>query len=307
MRDSITRRGVLAGAGAGAIGTSLSGCLGMLDDDSIGVSSKEFSEQFILANISQELLEADGHETEDSTGLGGTMANFEALRNEEVGLYWEYTGTAWLNILEHEEPIDDSEELYQQVAAEYEDDFGIEWLEPAPFNNTYVIVSNDDWVDETGVSDLEELSEHAQAGNTDFSVGMNPEIEDREDGWAGLPDTYEFEESADDIETVNMDLGLAVQAVDEGEVDVAFAFETDAEIERYDLEVIDDTRNHFVIYNPAPNVRQDVLTEDIRESFNSVTPELDAETIRELNGRVSIDGDDPGNVAHDFLETNGHI
>lgn len=307
MRDTFTRRGVLAGAGASAVGASLSGCLGLFDDDTIGVSSKEFSEQFILANISKELLEDAGHDTEDSTGLGGTTANFEALQNEEVGLYWEYTGTAWLNILEGDDPIDDPDELHEQVATEYDEEFDIEWLEPAPFNNTYVMVATDEWVEESGVSDLEELAAYAQDGNTDFSVGMNPEIEDRDDGWGGLPETYDFEESAADIEAVNMDLGLAVQAVDEGEVDIAFAFETDAEIERYDLEVLEDTQNHFVIYNPAPNVRQDVLTDEIRESFNAVTPELDAETIRELNGQVSIDGDDPGNVAREFLEENGHI
>ncbi|WP_165874848.1 ABC transporter substrate-binding protein [Natrarchaeobius oligotrophus] len=307
MPNTVSRRQALAGIGASTVGASVSGCLGMFSGDAIGVSSKEFSEQFILANISRELLEAEGHDTEDNTGLGGTMANFEAMRNEEVGVYWEYTGTAWLNILEEDEPIDDPDQLYQEVATAYEEEYDIEWLEPAPFNNTYVIVSNDEWVSESGVTDLEELAEYAEAGNTDFSVGMNPEIEEREDGWAGIPETYEFEESADDIETVNMDLGLAVQAVDEGEVDVAFAFETDAEIERYDLEVIEDVRNHFVIYNPAPNVRQDVVTDEIRESFNSVTPELDAETIRGLNGRVSIDGEDPENVARDYLETNGHI
>lgn len=307
MRTCITRREILAGTGAG-VGASLAGCTAVLNgDDEITVSSKDFTEQFILAHISMTLLEESGHATEDNTGLGGTTANFESLRNDEVQLYWEYTGTAWESMLDGDEHIDDPDELYQRVSEGYEEEFDLEWLTPAPFSNTYVIVANPDWAAEEGIADLEDLVDHVAAGNTDFTVAMNPEIEDRDDGWGGLPETYGFEEDADQIDTTNMQLGLAAQAVAEDEVELGFAFETDAEIEQYDLEVIEDTQNHFIIYNPAPNVRSEILDDERRETLNEPTPELDTETMRELNGRVSIDEEDPETVARDWLETNDFV
>lgn len=307
MRNDITRRRVLAGASAGMASASLAGCTSMLDDDRVTVSSKDFTEQFILAHVSAALLEDAGRDTGDNTGLGGTTANFEALKNGEVDLYWEYTGTAWGSMLDREEQIADPDELYQQVSDAYAEEFDLEWLEPAPFNNTYVVVANPEWADEAGVDDLEDLADHVRAGNTDFAVAMNPEIEDRDDGWGGLPETYGFEDDVGEVDTTNMQLGLAAQAVAEEEVELGFAFETDAEIEQYDLTVIEDTSNHFIVYNPAPNVRPEILDDELRETLNEPTSALDTETMRELNGRVSIEEEDPQSVARDWLETNDFI
>ncbi|MGQ3413862.1 ABC transporter substrate-binding protein [Natrinema sp. LN54] len=307
MENGITRRDLIAGTCASVSGAALAGCTGVLDDDSVAVSSKDFTEQFILSSITAILLEEDGRDVEDNTGLGGTTANFEALQNGEVDLYWEYTGTGWGSILGRDEQINDPDELYQSVSDAYQEEFDIEWLEPAPLNNTYVIVANQDWVDETGVEDLEDLASHVESGNTDFTIAMNPEIEDRDDGWGGLPETYDFDEYADDVDTTNMQLGLAVQAVARGDVELGFAFETDAEIEEYGLAVIDDTLNHFIIYNPAPNVRPEILDDDLRSRLNEPTPELDTETMRGLNHRVSIEEADPRTVAREWLETNGYI
>jgi osmoprotectant transport system substrate-binding protein len=299
------------GAGATAAGTATgtAGCLSLVggNEKSLTVSSKNFTEQFILSHISAELLKEEGNDVTDKTGLGGSPANFKALKNDDASLYWEYTGTAWSSILGKDEVISDPQELYEKVDSAYNEQYDIDWLQRAPFNNTYVIVANPSWADENGIDDLTDLAEHVESGNTDFSVAMNPEIEEREDGWGGLPDTYGFAENADEIETANMKLGLAYKAVKNGETELGFGFNTNPKIKKFGLDVLEDPENHFIIYNPAPNVRTDVLDDSLKETLNAPTAELDTETMRSLNAKVSIDGEDPKQVAKDFLKENGFI
>jgi osmoprotectant transport system substrate-binding protein len=56
-------------------------------------------------------------------------------------------------------------------------------------------------------------------------------------------------------------------------------------------------------------VRNDVLEEnpEVEDILNSVTETLDIDTIRELNGRVDIEQEDPEEVARDYLQQQGLI
>lgn len=309
MTVNPTRRSVLKGAAAAGATAGASGCLSLISGDkgSLTVSSKNFTEQFILSHISAEILKSEGYDIEDKTGLGGSPANFKALQNGESTLYWEYTGTAWSSILGKEETIDDPDTLYEKVDSAYNDQHGIDWLQKAPFNNTYVIVANPSWAEDNGIKSLNDLAEHVGSGNTDFSVAMNPEIEQREDAWAGLPDTYGFAEQAGDIETENMKLGLAYKAIQNGQTELGFGFNTNPKIKKFGLQTLEDPKNHFIIYNPAPNVNKDELSDSMKETLNEPTPELDTETMRLLNAKVSIDGEEPKRVAETFLKDNGFI
>jgi osmoprotectant transport system substrate-binding protein len=73
--------------------------------------------------------------------------------------------------------------------------------------------------------------------------------------------------------------------------------------------VLEDEKSIWPFYNPAPVVRNDVLEEnpEVEEILNSVTEILNVDAIRELNGRVDIDGEDPEDVAEDFLRQQGLI
>ena len=59
----------------------------------ITVGSKNFGESYLLAEIAAQVLEAQGFRVNRKLGLGGTLICYEALRNAEIDLYPEYTGT----------------------------------------------------------------------------------------------------------------------------------------------------------------------------------------------------------------------
>jgi osmoprotectant transport system substrate-binding protein len=313
-----SRRDLLRGTGAIAGSTSiitLSGCTSLTggSSNSVTVSSKRFAEQEILGYMAIEALNAkDSVSANDETGLGGTLQNFQAIDNQQVDLYWEYTGTAWYTIPpEHEETINDPEELYEQVKQEFREEHNLRFLDRAPLNNAFVLMANPDWVEETGVRSLTDFAEYVNAGNTDFDLALTAEFLDRSDGWEGVANHYGFSEQLGAIESnINqVGIGLSYQIVGQNEAQVGLGFNTNPNIPRYDLAVLDDDQAFFPVYNPAPLVHSDTLeaSPGIEEALNPIVPDLTTAKIRELNKRVSIDEEDAQDVANDYLSSNDLI
>ena len=67
--------------------------------EKIRVSSKDFTESVILAEILAQMLEKKGIAVERNLELGGNLAH-EALLANQSDVYPEYTGTAYTAILE---------------------------------------------------------------------------------------------------------------------------------------------------------------------------------------------------------------
>ena len=65
-------------------------------------------------------LSLTAYTVEDETNLGGSSVVREALVNGDIDVYWEYTGTAWLAHLGHEDAITNSKEAYDKVKEELE-------------------------------------------------------------------------------------------------------------------------------------------------------------------------------------------
>jgi osmoprotectant transport system substrate-binding protein len=312
MSQRVDRRTALKAAGGTLAGlsTGVSGCLSLVGGGggkTFVVSSKNFTEQFILSHISMELLKNAGHEVKDKTGLGGSPANFKALQNDESDLYWEYTGTAWANVLDRDKEIDDPKTLYKNVDSAYNQEYDIDWLESAPFNNTYVIVGNPQWAKENDIDTLEDLAKHVNSKNTDLKIAMNQEMVKRDDAWGGLPEAYGFGGKKDQFEVVQMKIGLIYKAVSQGKADLGFGFATNPKIQKYDLPIIEDTKPFFNIYNPAPNVPTDELTDDVKETLNKPSGDLTTETQQKLNAKVTVEGKSAKKVAQNFLKDNGYI
>lgn len=70
-----------------------------LKDAKLTVGSKEFTENKILGQITIAAIEAAGGTAEDKTGITGSGTVRAALASGEIDMYWEYTGTGWVNIL----------------------------------------------------------------------------------------------------------------------------------------------------------------------------------------------------------------
>lgn len=112
----------------------------------IRIGSKIFSEQYILAEIYTMLIQ--GHTdlgVMTRTGLGGTKICFDALTNDQIDFYPEYTGTGLQVILQApQEQVDsiiaDENKVYAFVQNQFNVKYHLEWLKPIGFNNTYALM-----------------------------------------------------------------------------------------------------------------------------------------------------------------------
>lgn len=312
-RRAVLKKGAAAGGAAGLASTA--GCMGALPSGvggtTIKVGSKRFTEQEILGQMAfQALQENSDVSVKNEVGLGGTTTNFKALQSGDIDLYWEYTGTAWATLPpKHDEVITDPAKIYKKVEEEFENEHGITFLERAPFNNTYVLCANPKWSEKTGVKTLSGFAEYVNNGNTDFTVVLDAEFQERADGWPGLAKHYGFQKSTEKLNVKNVSPGLVYQIMGKGEAAVGMGFNTNPKILKYDLVVLEDDEEFFPVYNPAPMVKQETVdsASSIKQPLNKVATGLDTDTIRNLNKKVSIGGKSAKKVAKNYLSSEGLV
>jgi len=271
----------------------------------IVVGSKEFTEQIILGQLAVLALQDAGYEVDDQTNLGGTSVNREALLAGEIDLYWEYTGTAWMAFLGHEEPITDPQECYDKVKAEDAGN-GLVWLDMAPFNNTYTLMMKQEKGQELGIKSISDLAAYINGGG-DASLCTDQEFYARPDGFKGVEELYGFQFDEDQV--IMMDPGLTYKALQDDQCTTAMGFATDGRIPAFGFFNLEDDKQFFPVYNPAPVVRKEIMDQypGVATVLNPVAQALTTEKMMELNKRVDIDEEDPVDVACDFLMSEGLV
>jgi osmoprotectant transport system permease protein len=262
------------------------------------VASKPFGESYLLAEMFAQLLEARGFRVDRRLGLGATEIAFEALRTDAIDVYPEYTGTGLLAIL-REQPSKDPRDVYQKVARQFRERWGVRWLPPLGFQNTYAIAVRRETARKLGLATLSDL---ARASRT-LRAGLTPDFIGRPDGLPGLQKAYgiRFRSIRALVPAVKY------QALAAGEVDVIDGYSTDGFIVRYDLVVLDDDRAFFPPYEAA-GVISPALQRDAPGAVSALTELsglLTESDMRLLNRRVEVDGIPVQRVAAGKLLTLG--
>lgn len=288
--------GTDAGSGSSA-GSELDGLSGQ-------IGSKDFSEQYILAYITTELLNAHGADLEANTKLVGSANTRAALVNDEFVGYWEYTGTAWITYQGNTDAVKGAEAQFEAVkeadAAE-----GISWLDPAPFNNTYAFATRADTAKDL---DISTLSDVAALPTDKQTFCIESEFSTRDDGWTGVKAAYGFD--APESNVTLLDTGLIYTATQKAaDCNFGEVFTTDGRIAALDLVVMEDDKDFFPTYQGAFTLKSTILKEfpAIAEIIGKISPLLTTEEMQKLNARVDVDGDEPEDVAIDWLTEQGLI
>ncbi|MCV2393103.1 glycine betaine ABC transporter substrate-binding protein [Actinotalea sp. M2MS4P-6] len=311
MNRTLTAGALLAGTAllltACSSGGSSGGGEGPLAGAKLSVGGKDFTEQLILCEISDAVLADAGADVTNRCNIQGTEATRQALLSGEIDTYWEYTGTGWITHLGNTDPIQDSQEQWQAVKDQDLAENNIVWLDYAPFNNTYALAANKDTIAQYG--NISTLSDLAEVNNNGDMPGLcvESEFSVRNDGLPGMEEKYGTTFSSDQIS--ELATGAIYQATGEGDCEFGEVFTTDGRIVQYDLTVLEDDQSFFPIYNPAPNVRKEAMDEypAIADVFAPISAALDNDTMTQLNASVDVDGNDPADVARDWLTSEGLI
>lgn len=269
----------------------------------LAVGSKNFTEQILLGKMAVILFKSAGADVQDLTNIPGSSSARQAMLEGDVNMQWEYTGSAWTTYLNHDDPIPDEQEQYEAVRDE-EKGNGLVWLPPAPMNNTYSFATTRDVAERLGV---ETLSDFASVPDNERTVCVESEFINRNDGLYPMLEAYGL--GKDDVEQSVMDTGAIYAATANGTCNFGEVFTTDGRIKALDLQVLEDDREFFPKYNMAPVVSQGLMDDypQIADLFAPVTEKLDDETLIDLNARVDVDGEEPTDVAWDWLRDEGFI
>jgi osmoprotectant transport system substrate-binding protein len=272
----------------------------------ITVGSKNFTEQYILGELYAQALAANGFSVEKKLDLGSEQIADKALQNGQIDMYPEYTGTSLVAVLGYKgENPPTPEATYQKAKELYaKRDPADTMLTPAQFNNTYGIFVRSQVAEQDDLKTLTDLA----AVSPELTFVSFSEFQNRSDGYPNMQKNYEGLDFGD-IKIVNSIGGPIYQGVLQGEGDVGVGFTTDGQLASDELVVMEDPKNIWPFYYPAPVVRSDVLEQNpkMEKVLNSVSETLDAETMRKLNAQVDIEREDPEDVAAEYLKEKGIV
>jgi len=259
------------------------------------VGSKNFTEQVLLGEIVARQIERRlGVEVERKLNLGGTLLAHEALKGGSIDLYPEYTGTALTAVLK-QPAVKDAKVALDLVREGYRP-WGIEWLPPLGFNNSFAMVVRAATAREQGLRTLSDAARRTRP----WRLGVGYEFTQRPDGLSGLLQTYGLRLAG---QPVAMDLGLLYPALQAERIEMAAASATDGMLARAEFVVLEDDRRYFPPYECAIVVRQDTLQRFPR--LNGALAELSGRisdsTMRRMNQSVDVEHRPVAQVARDFL------
>ena len=270
----------------------------------IVVASKPFGESYLLCEMFSQLLESHGFSVDRRPGLGATEIAFGALRTNAIDVYPEYTGTGLIAILHDSLPDSvaaDTRKVFAHVARRFAELYQVRWLPPLGFQNTYAIAVTRQIAARyhlRTLSDLARESQHLTAGFTADFIG-------RSDGLVGLERVYGIQPRA----VRPLAPAVKYQALASGAVDVIDGYSTDGLLSKYDLVTLVDNRHFFPPYEAAVLVsgRLEQRLPGAIAALALLSGRLDEQTMRKLNRRVEVDGEDVRRVAGDELTALGLI
>lgn len=265
------------------------------------IGSKDFTENKILAEIMAQLIEKNSDvKVERKLNMGGTFVCFEAMKKGQIDIYPEYTGTGLTAQLKL--PVEtDPEKVYATVSEEFDRQFGIKWLKPMGFNNTYALALPMEMAEKNMIESITDLVPFSK----DLVFGAEHEFYNRDDGYDGLIKTYGLSFK----DTAKMDVSLKYQAIGQRKMDVTDAFTTDGQLKALNLKVLKDDKNFFPPYYAAPIIRNETLKNnpEFEEILNKLAGTIDDQTMQELNYKVDNEKQSIQKVAESYLKEKGLI
>jgi osmoprotectant transport system permease protein len=258
------------------------------DEAELRVGSKRFTESYILGEVAAQAARAAGARASHRPGMGNTAILVEALRNDAIDVYPEYSGTIAREILKADRDLDLAQ-LNAQLAP-----LGLAAGVPLGFQNTYAIGVRREASDRLGLARISDLARHPE-----LRLALSHEFLGRQDGWPGLARKY----GLGSLAPAALDHGLAYEAIAAGKVDAIDVYSTDAKVERLGIRVLADDAAFFPRYDAVLLYRAGVPAAHPRAwgAIARLEGRIDAATMARLNAGAEIDRREFAAVAAQFL------
>jgi osmoprotectant transport system substrate-binding protein len=278
----------------------------------VKVGSKLDTEAALLGSVILQLLKAGGIPTESRLRLGPTKILRAAILSGEVDIYPEYTGNGAFFFNRESDPAwKDAKAGYDLVRKLDAEANHLDWLPPAPANNTWGIAVNGAVADKEKLKSMEDFARWANAGpRSDIKLAGSAEFVESPAALPAFQSAYGFKLAAAELVVLaGGDTAATERAAAEGTsgVNAAMAYGTDGAIAALELRLMEDTKHAQQVYEPCPVARQ--ATIDANPSIPALLAPafaaLDGTTLRTLNAKIAVDGQDVTAVAAAWLKEKG--
>ena len=208
------------------------------DEDRIVIGSKQFSEQYILAQLIGAQLEQAGYGVEYRTGLGSAVG-YSAVKSGDIDILVDYTGTIWTNQMKRSDNPGRAQML-DQITQWQDENGGPHVVGKLGFENAYGLAVTQELAKARGLSSIEDLAAIAPQ----LTIGGDPEFFERPE-WIAVREAYGLRVG----EKRNFSPTFMYNALASGEADVISAYTSDGRIAADNLVILADPREAFPGYD----------------------------------------------------------
>ncbi|MFN3523234.1 MAG: glycine betaine ABC transporter substrate-binding protein [Phenylobacterium sp.] len=276
------RRAVIGAAGLVAgVALALLPLLPTGQGASYVVGAKNFSEQYILAEMIAHRLERTGASVTRKEDLGSAVA-YRALASGELDVYVDYSGTLWTNVLNRTDNPG-RQQVLERLAEELKRRDGVVVLGSLGFENAYALAMRADRARALGIRSLADLARAAPG----LTMGSDLEFLSRPE-WRAVDAAYGFTFKAER----SYQPTFMYRALQAGDVDVISAFSSDGRIAADDLLVLADPKGAIPPYDAvvlvSPKRADDAR---LRRALEPLIGGVPVEAMRAANLSVDRDQD----------------
>ena len=197
----------------------------------VTIGAKNFAEQFILARVIGQRLEAAGYKVRYKENLGSAVV-FSALGANDIDVYVDYAGTLWANEMKRSD-VPSRPAMNAEIAAWTQSTHRVTTLGALGFENAYALAMRGDLAKAKGVATLDDLARVAPT----LTLGGDLEFLDRPE-WASIRKGY----GLDFGKTRAFSPTFMYEALKSGDADVISAFSSDGRIAADGLVVLSDPK-----------------------------------------------------------------
>ena len=251
------------------------------------IGSKTFAEQYVLAALIEQRLDAAGLTARRLPGLGSNVL-FDALVSGEIDIAVDYSGTLWANRL-HRTDVPPRAQGLAELSKFLASQYGIRMLGSLGFENAYALAMSRRKAEALNIHSISDIALRA----SEFTVAGDYEIFARPE-WAALRKTYGL-----NFRTQRqMQPEFMYRAAADGTVDVIAAYTSDGQIASNDLVVLTDDKHAIPPYDAILLVsRQRADDETLISVLKPLVGSIDIATMREANARAADGTATPDGVA----------
>lgn len=268
------------------------------------VGSKSIQEGILIGKLMVAALQQKGFKVIDRTDMGQTDDLRKALKNRDIDLYPEYTGTAGLFFPEVAPSVwKDSTSGYETAKRLDEEKNGIIWLTPSAADNSWVIAVTRELADK-GITDLPKFAAFIRDGGN-VTLGSLKELIQRSDGLPAFAEAYRFKLGETQILALDQSKPGAPPPAPPQDFNALLTLGSSAQIAGWNLVVLKDPAKVPMVFRPAPITRRDVIEKHGRKIDEALAPvfkSLDMATLVRLNTRVVVEKVAPEAVAAAYLK-----